>query len=125
MISTHKKSTIERLLTIKTEHKENERRISLLRKLTKWLKELLNVENIGNILDGNVKSQNNQDLIIDYILNHKSEGFYIEFGADDGIQNSNSYLFSLKENWSGILIEPNKSRFSLLQKNRPNVRVFN
>lgn len=125
MISIQKKSTIEKLLTIKSEHKEKERRLSLLRKLTKWPKELLNSGNICNILDGNVKSQNNQDLIIDYILNHKLEGFYIEFGADDGIQNSNSYLFSLKENWSGILIEPNKSRFSLLQKNRPNDRVFN
>lgn len=44
-------------------------------------------------------------------------GFFMEIGADDGIDKSNTYAFEL-EGWSGICFEPSPSRFGFLQKNR-------
>ena len=34
-------------------------------------------------------------------------GFFIEAGADDFETDSNTLLFELKHQWSGILVEPN------------------
>ena len=40
-------------------------------------------------------------------LRQKRDGFFIECGAYDGEAFSNSLLFELERNYSGILIEPN------------------
>ena len=39
------------------------------------------------------------------------EGFFIEAGADDFETDSNTLLFELKHNWTGILVEPNPTIF--------------
>jgi len=66
-------------------------------------------------------SQNGEDLelIRRYSLGTHLPKTYIELGALDGIRYSNTKLLEEQFGWSGILIEPNKAAFSLLQVNRP------
>jgi FkbM family methyltransferase len=65
-------------------------------------------------------SQLNQDLEVLKFYNNKKGGFFIEIGASDGIELSNTYLLEKNYNWTGICVEPIPSRFELLCKNRPN-----
>jgi len=63
-------------------------------------------------------SQLNQD--IEVILHYKNiSGFYVEIGANDGINLSNTYLLE-KNGWKGICVEPIPSVYEELKKNRPN-----
>lgn len=77
-------------------------------------------------LDKNIKSfaQIKQDLFVLTMLNYKKDGFFIEIGAGDGINFSNTYLLEKDFSWSGILIEPNKTFFESCLKSR-NCRVLN
>jgi len=46
-------------------------------------------------------------------------GIFIEVGAYDGVIQSNTKLLEECYGWSGILIEPSKETFEILNKNRP------
>lgn len=48
----------------------------------------------------------------------KRNGFFIELGACDGILASNTYKLEKQYDWNGILIEPIKNYFDILQKER-------
>ena len=51
--------------------------------------------------------------------NSKRNGFFFEAGAYDGEAISNSLLFELWRDWSGILVEANPAEYEkLLEKNR-------
>jgi FkbM family methyltransferase len=63
-------------------------------------------------------SQNAQDIFVLSTLGFKREGFFIEFGAADGITFSNTYLLEKRFGWSGIVAEPAKSWHRALEKNR-------
>lgn len=62
-------------------------------------------------------SQINQDLYALFINNLES-GYFVEFGACDGIYLSNTYILEKKYGWDGILAEPVKSYFDDLKRNR-------
>lgn len=78
------------------------------------------------------KSQLQQDLFALYIssINPKSRavsqefvtptvrGYFVEFGAANGIINSNTYLLETEFNWNGILCEPARTWHSELTANR-------
>ena len=51
-------------------------------------------------------------------------GYYIECGANDGVDQSNTWYFEKVLNWSGILIEPLNKTFQELKKNRSNKNKF-
>jgi len=68
------------------------------------------------------KSQNGQDLIVLDFLDYKTDGYFVEFGATDGVNMSNSYLLETKFNWKGILGEPAKIYHHKLINNR-NVEI--
>lgn len=51
------------------------------------------------------KSQLWQDRLVAYMFNEKP-GTFLEIGASDGLENSNTYLLEKSFNWSGLLIEP-------------------
>lgn len=64
------------------------------------------------------KSQLRQDLFVLSELGFKKNGFFIEFGAADGIASSNTHLLETKFDWKGILAEPAIIWHSALRKNR-------
>ena len=59
-----------------------------------------------------------QDLFVSYFTEEKKNGFFVEFGATDGITLSNTYLFEQYCNWTGILAEPLPIWHNDLIKNR-------
>ena len=64
------------------------------------------------------KSQLRQDLFVLSEMNFKKNGFFVDFGATNGLDLSNSYLLETKFNWNGILVEPAKYWHNELRKNR-------
>ena len=65
-------------------------------------------------------SQIGQDLRVIQTYNNKEDGFFIEIGASDGINLSNTYLLETKYKWKGICCEPVPNKFKELVNNRPN-----
>ena len=64
-------------------------------------------------------SQVGQSWKVDHLLKHKKGGFFIECGASNGEQFSNTLYFEITKNWTGLLIEPNPYFFNqLLEKHR-------
>jgi FkbM family methyltransferase len=64
------------------------------------------------------KSQLFQDLFVIFCKAGKRDGFFVEFGATNGVDLSNSYVLEKELNWKGILAEPAKDWHSDLPKNR-------
>lgn len=63
-------------------------------------------------------SQLRQDLFVLSQVNFKRNGFFVEFGATDGVSLSNSYLLEKEFGWDGILAEPARCWHQALQTNR-------
>lgn len=64
-------------------------------------------------------SQAGQDFwVYGEAFNEKKHGFFLDIGAHDGIQISNTFLLEHKYSWSGICIEANPHTFTLLKQNR-------
>jgi FkbM family methyltransferase len=51
-------------------------------------------------------------------------GFYIECGANDGVDQSNTWYFEKFKNWHGFLIEPHPETFNELKKNRSKKNIL-
>lgn len=64
------------------------------------------------------KSQLRQDLFVLSVLNFKRDGFFVEFGAADGVYLSNSWLLEQQFGWQGILAEPARQFKPRLEINR-------
>jgi hypothetical protein len=64
------------------------------------------------------------DIKLDNILN-KTNGFYIELGANNGLDQSNTAFFEFYRNWKGLLIEPSYDKFLECVENRKNSIVKN
>jgi len=62
-------------------------------------------------------SQLDQDLWVLSKFNENYQGFFIDIGANDGINLSNSYLLEQK-GWNGVCVEPNRYEFDKLQNSR-------
>lgn len=54
-----------------------------------------------------------------------NNGFFIEAGANDGVSQSNTLLYEKEYGWTGLLVEPNSSKYSQCKSNRPNSIVEN
>ena len=63
-------------------------------------------------------SQYQQDMYVDSYFNKKRNGVFIEIGAYDGINSSNSYFFEKFRGWTGLCVEPIKIAYESLCKNR-------
>ena len=71
-----------------------------------------------NKLEDKSKSQLKQDIFVLEELNFKRNGYFVEFGATNGIDLSNTYLLEKEFEWTGILAEPAKVWAKELVKNR-------
>ena len=65
----------------------------------------------------------NLDLKLNKYINHRN-GFFIECGANDGINQSNTWFYEKKLNWKGMLIEPVPQLFTQLKNNRSKKNIF-
>lgn len=69
-------------------------------------------------------SQHGEDCLLWEFFGHKTQGFYVDVGAFDGVHISNSYGFE-RVGWSGICIEPLPAMFSRCQSQRPDATCLN
>jgi FkbM family methyltransferase len=66
-------------------------------------------------------SQLQQDLVAQFIFAHNpksTQGYFVEFGATDGIGLSNSFILEKYYGWTGILAEPSRRYKEPLKSNR-------
>lgn len=73
--------------------------------------------NLIEIVDKS-KSQSKQDLFVLSELEFKRNGFFVEFGATNGIDLSNTFLLEKEFGWTGIVAEPAKCWHTDLYANR-------
>ena len=64
------------------------------------------------------KSQIRQDLFVLSELDFKRDGYFVEFGATNGVTLSNTHLLEKKFGWNGILAEPARCWHADLKNNR-------
>lgn len=107
-----RKETFERLE--KTAYAEND--IKLILKLVEeyGVKNIKNLETFSELS----RSQLKQDLFVLTCLDFKRNGFFVEFGAADGVHYSNSYLLEREFGWNGILAEPGSVWHKKLEMSR-------
>jgi FkbM family methyltransferase len=63
-------------------------------------------------------AQHRQDLFVLSELGFKRGGYFVEFGATNGVDISNSYLLEAEFGWDGIVAEPARRWRDALRQNR-------
>lgn len=56
---------------------------------------------------------------------HRNKGFFIEFGARNGVEHSNTHYFEKVLGWRGVLLEAVPREHGNIARDRPNSAVFN
>lgn len=69
------------------------------------------------------RAQNGEDRWLDEYFGHKRSGFFVEVGAYDGVNLSNTYHFE-QLGWNGLLVEPDPERAARCRASRPGSRTF-
>lgn len=59
-----------------------------------------------------------QDLFVLFELKNKRGGFFVDFGATDGVHINNTFMLERDFGWTGILAEPGRQWHERLRKNR-------
>jgi FkbM family methyltransferase len=62
---------------------------------------------------------------LDDLFDKKTNGFFIELGANDGLFQSNTAFLEKTRNWRGILIEPSIKGWEACKNNRPDSVCLN
>ena len=77
-------------------------------------------ENIASLLNAleKSKSQLRQDIFVLSETSFKKNGFFVDFGATNGVDLSNSHLLETGYGWRGILAEPARRWRQELERNR-------
>ena len=70
-------------------------------------------------------SQYGQSSYLDKIFDKKINGFFIEAGAYNGEDISNTLFFEIQRNWTGILIEPLPELFESIVSKKRNAYAIN
>jgi FkbM family methyltransferase len=69
------------------------------------------------------RSQNGEDRWLEAHFDAKRSGFYVEVGAYDGVNLSNTYHFE-QSGWTGILVEPDPEMAERCRRERPRSTTF-
>ena len=70
------------------------------------------------------KSQLFQDMFASFIVRDNFDKTFLEFGATNGIDLSNSFTLEKDLSWTGALAEPDINWTDSLKKNRPNSNIL-
>ena len=65
-----------------------------------------------------IGSQYGQDALVLRILGHQRGGYFLDSGACDGLQASNTVRLERESGWTGICVEPDPRFFALLERER-------
>ena len=86
----------------------------------KFINKEENIKNFLKYLDKSTSQKKRvaMDLFVLQFLDFKKNGFFIEYGAGNGILNSNTYLMEKEFGWKGILSEPANIYYPQLENNR-------
>jgi FkbM family methyltransferase len=68
-------------------------------------------------------SQFGEDVVLWEYFGRKSDGFFVEAGANHPTVCSQTWLFE-QQGWTGVLVEPLAAKCQLLRQQRPRSRVF-
>ena len=112
------KKLIKRMARAKGYEKVSLQRLDQLQTMETDIAELFDLFTRKNILEGQSKAQNYQDIFVLLATKFKKNGFFVEFGATNGVDLSNTYLLEKSYGWKGILAEPAKVWHDELYKNR-------
>ena len=63
-------------------------------------------------------AQDGEDILLAQFFGYKSNGYFVEIGAYDGLYLSNSYFFE-QIGWRGLLVEPLPTQSAACKLNRP------
>jgi hypothetical protein len=63
--------------------------------------------------------QAEQDTLVLLLTNEKKNGWYIEIGSNNPIQNNNTYLLEKKYQWKGLMVEYDKQFLPSYKIHRP------
>jgi FkbM family methyltransferase len=69
------------------------------------------------------RAQNGEDRWLEAYFGGRRQGFYVDVGAYDGVDLSNSYHFE-QIGWSGVLVEPDPDRAAHCIAHRPRSHTF-
>lgn len=105
-------STLSRLMANETQLNRHESFLPFLKRIRP--------EHLASAIDyfPNSRSEFFQDIFGALLKDECSNGFFVEFGATDGVTGSNTWLFERHLGWSGILAEPAKVWHLQLAANR-------
>ena len=71
-----------------------------------------------------IKSQLYQDVFADFLIQNNYNKTFLEFGATDGIDLSNTHFLENYSKWKGVLGEPDPQWHERLKKNRPDSKII-
>ena len=71
-----------------------------------------------------IKSQLYQDVFADFLIENNYDKTFLEFGATDGIDLSNTHFLENYSKWKGVLGEPDPQWYEQLKKNRPDSKII-
>lgn len=69
------------------------------------------------------KSESGQDLFAILASNFKEGGVFLEFGAYNGVDFSNTFLLEKVFGWTGLLVEPIPRSFKEIEENRTSLAI--
>lgn len=72
----------------------------------------------------NIASQLFQDVFASFVVGDRFNKTFLEFGATDGLELSNSFMLENFENWKGALSEPSTQWHEALKKNRFKTKII-
>ena len=71
-----------------------------------------------------IKSQLYQDVFADFLISNRFDKTFLEFGATDGLELSNTHFLENYSDWRGVLGEPDPQWHKKIKKNRPNTKII-